>query len=87
MECIEVQSDIQLKERFDHFSFLDFYKLYLPKEKYPKFHNHALSMSLLFGSTYNCEQLFLRMKHTKNKTRTKISDEQHDNSLRNATTK
>ena len=27
MECIEVQSDIQLTEKFDHFSLLDFYKI------------------------------------------------------------
>jgi hypothetical protein len=88
MECIELQSDIQLKEKFDHVSLLDFYKIYeyLPREKYPSLHNHALFMSSLFGSTYICEQLFSRMKYTKNKTRTKISDEHLENSLRIATT-
>uniref|UniRef100_A0ABM5FVD0 General transcription factor II-I repeat domain-containing protein 2A-like n=1 Tax=Pogona vitticeps TaxID=103695 RepID=A0ABM5FVD0_9SAUR len=85
MECIELQSDIQLKEKFDHVSLMDFYKVYVPREKYPSLHNHALFMSLLFGSTYICEQLFSRMKHTKNKTRTKISDEHLEHSLRIAT--
>ena len=40
MEYIDVQSDNQLKEKLNYFSLLDFYKLYLPKEKYPKLHNH-----------------------------------------------
>ncbi|KAE9530041.1 hypothetical protein AGLY_011503 [Aphis glycines] len=66
MECIELQSDIQLKEKFNMSSILDFYKLYLPKETYPVLHDHALFMFSLFGSTYICEQLFSRMKNTKN---------------------
>ena len=53
-----------------------------PKKNYPSLHNHALFMSSLFGSTYICEQLFSRMKHTKNKTRTKIFDEHLEHSLR-----
>ena len=86
MECIEVQSDIQLKEKFDHVSLLDFYRSYLPRDKYPLLHNHALFMSSLFGSTYICEQLFVRMKHINSKIRTKISDEHLENSLRIVTT-
>ena len=74
MEFIEVQSDIQLKEKFDNYSLLDFNKLYLPKEKYLKLQNHALFLSSLFGSTCICEEIFSRMKYTKNKTRIKISD-------------
>jgi len=35
MECIELQSENQLKEKFNQSSLLDFYKLYLPKEIYP----------------------------------------------------
>ncbi|CAH2281645.1 General transcription factor II-I repeat domain-containing 2 [Pelobates cultripes] len=64
-ECIELQSDIRLKEKFDHVSLLDFYKAYLPKEKYPSLHNCALFITSLFGSTYIGEQLFSRMKHMK----------------------
>lgn len=86
MECIELQADIQMKEKFHQFSLLDFYKIYLPKEKYPAIHKHALFMISLFGSTYICEQLFSRMKHTKNKNRTRISDDHLENSLRIATT-
>ena len=86
MECIELQCEIQLKDKFNHVSLLDFYKIYLPRDKYPTLHNHALFMTSLFGSTYICEQLFSRMKHTKSKNRSKISDEHLENSLRIATT-
>ena len=86
MECTELQSDVQLKEEFDHVSLLDFYRYYLPKDKYPLLHNHALFMSSLFGHTYICKQLFSRIKHIKSKIRTKISDEHLENLLRTATT-
>lgn len=86
MECIELQSDIQLKEKFHCVPLLDFYKLYLPKDKYPSLHDQALFMASLFGSTYICEQLFSRMKYTKSKNRSKISDEHLESSLRIATT-
>ena len=52
MECIELWSDIQLKDKFDCVSLLDFYRSCLPGDKYPLPHNHALFMSSLFGSTY-----------------------------------
>lgn len=42
-----------------------FYKFYLPKEKYPTLYNHALFRSSVFGNTYICKQLFLRMKYAK----------------------
>ena len=86
MECIELQSDIQLKEKFNMSSILDFYKLYLPKETYPVLHDHALFMFSLFGSTYICEQLFSRMKNTKSKNRSTISDKHLESCLRIATT-
>ena len=56
MECIELQSDIQCKEKFDHVSSLDFNKTALTSEKYPSLHNHALLMSLLTVSMYCCFQ-------------------------------
>uniref|UniRef100_A0A2S2QNF6 General transcription factor II-I repeat domain-containing protein 2A n=1 Tax=Sipha flava TaxID=143950 RepID=A0A2S2QNF6_9HEMI len=86
MECIELQSDIQLKEKFNQSSLLDFYKLYLPKEIYPVLHDHALFMFSLFGSTYICEQLFSRMKNTKSKNRSTISDKHLESCIRIATT-
>ena len=36
----------------------------------------------LFGSTYICEQLFTKMKYTKSKTRSRLTDCHLENSLR-----
>ena len=85
MECVELQSDIHLKEKCVLVSLLDFYSSFLPRDNYLLLHNHTLFMSLLFGSTYTCEQLYSRMTHIKSKIRTKISDEPLENSLRIAT--
>lgn len=57
MECTEMQSDIQINEKFDHACSLDFYKTSLTTEKYPSLNNHALLMSSivplsLSGSQY-----------------------------------
>ena len=82
MECVELHSDMQLKETFWNVSILNFYKLCLPRDQYPNLHNHALFMCLAFGSTYICQQLFSRMKHRKSKNRTKITDKHLENSLR-----
>jgi len=35
MECMELQLDIQLKEKFDDVSLLEFYKPRCGREKYP----------------------------------------------------
>ena len=40
VECIELQSDIEVKEKCIQVSLLDFYKLHLSKEKY-SFYEHA----------------------------------------------
>ena len=76
MKCIELQSDIQFKEKFIQVSLLDFYKLYLI----------PLFMMSLLRSTYICEQIFSHTKHTKNNTRRQILDEHLENNLRIATT-
>lgn len=86
MECIELQSDIQFKEKFSQSSLFDFYKLYLPKEKYSALHYHALFMSLLFSSTYICEQLFSKIENTKSKNLSIISEKYLESCLRTATT-
>ena len=43
MECIELQRDVQLKEKIDHVSSLNFYELFLTK--YPLF--YIVYMTLL----------------------------------------
>jgi len=71
MECVKLQSDIQRKEKSDHVSLLDPYKICLIRQKCPLIHSHTLFMRLLFGSTYICEQLLSR----NSKSLWKISDQ------------
>jgi len=61
MVCIELQSDIQLK-KFDHVFLLDFYKRETTLAS-----QSCLIHHVTFGSTYICEQVFLRMKNRKSK--------------------
>ena len=82
MECIELQSDIQLKNLV---SLPDIHNPYLTREKYPLLHNYILFMSLSFGSMNICEQL-ARMKYRKSNISSRISDEHLETSLRIATT-
>ena len=65
VECLELQSDIQLKEKFGHIPLPDFHEPFLTREKCPLPHSQILFMSSLFGSSYICEQPFSSMKHRK----------------------
>ena len=50
--------------------------------KYPNIIEHDKRMPCIFGSTYVCEQLFLKMKFTKNKMRARITDDNLNATLR-----
>ena len=56
-------------------SLLDFYKLHLLKEKYSALHEHALFMIPFLGVSLFADFFPYKIFHTKNKIRTKISDE------------
>ena len=84
MELIDLQSDDLLKSKFycEDMLLLDFYAKYVsPSGKYPNLANHAKKMTSLFGSTYSCEQLFSKLKHTKSKLRAALTDGHLDNVL------
>lgn len=62
IQCIKLQSDIQLKK-----TIMFLYQTLirpLTRDKYPSLHNQALFMSSLFGRMYICEKLS-RMKYRK----------------------
>lgn len=61
MECVELQTDTQVKGKFDHVSLLD-------PVLYLSLRSHTVLMPSLSGSTYICEQLLPGMKHGKSKT-------------------
>ncbi len=53
---------------------------------YPKLTEHAKKMTCLFGSTYVCDQLDTKMKFTKNKYRTMLTDSHLNDILCQAST-
>ena len=82
MELIDIQADKRLSQHHNSHELVEFYRDFLPKQRFPGLYKHALLMGSLFGSTYLCEQFFSRMKHTKNKYRTTITDEHLTQQLR-----
>ena len=92
MELIDLKNDNFMKEmylelrnpmRAKDICLLQFYQLYLQhNRKYSNLTKHAKQMACIFGSTYSCEQLFSKMKFTKNKMRTNLTDSHLDDSLR-----
>ncbi|XP_067950419.1 general transcription factor II-I repeat domain-containing protein 2A-like [Watersipora subatra] len=82
MELIDIQADKRLSQHHNSHELVEFYRDFLPKQRFPGLYKHALLMGSLFGSTYLCEQFFSRMKHTKNKYRTTITDEHLTQKLR-----
>ena len=76
MELVELQCSDELKSNFhvQGLLLLDFYKKYLECKQYPNLSNYAENMASMLGSAHVCEQLFLSIKVTKSKLRTKLSD-------------
>ena len=85
MELIELQADMNTKRKYSENSLVDFYKLYVC-EKFPNLSRHAKRMASLFGSTYCCEQFFSKVKLTKTRCRSQLTEEHLTSQLRVATT-
>ncbi|KAJ8014730.1 hypothetical protein DPEC_G00018750 [Dallia pectoralis] len=84
-ELAELQNCDTIKDAFKPDSLIEFYAA-LPEETYPNIKQHAMKMSIVFGSTYICEQTFSRMKQTKNPTRNRLTDKHLHQTLRLAST-
>jgi 17beta-estradiol 17-dehydrogenase/3beta-hydroxysteroid 3-dehydrogenase/mitotic-spindle organizing protein 1 len=70
LELTDMQTDDELKEAFNSRAREQFYKC-LSDSKFPNIKRLATKMLTVFGSTYICEQTFLRMKLIKSKFRTR----------------
>ncbi|KAG0718983.1 General transcription factor II-I repeat domain-containing protein 2 [Chionoecetes opilio] len=75
MELVELQCNDELKAKYRTASPLSFFRdLVLPSNKFPNYIEHVKRIVVMFGSTYCCEQLFLKMKYTKSRIRSQLSD-------------
>ncbi|KAG0713476.1 General transcription factor II-I repeat domain-containing protein 2 [Chionoecetes opilio] len=75
MELVELQCNDELKAKYHTASPLSFLRdLVLPSNKFPNYIEHVKRIGAIFGSTYCCEQLFSKMKYTKSRIRSQLSD-------------
>ena len=92
MELIDLKNDSLMKDtyyelmkslRAKDLCLLEFYQMHMQSAgTYPNLTDHAKKMPCIFGSTYSCEQLFSKMKFTKNKMHTCLTDSHLEGSLR-----
>lgn len=82
MELIEIQENSLLKSKFEDVELCDFYKKYLEEDNFPQLRKFARRLICAFGSTYKCEQFFSLMKVNKSTHRTRLTDDNLENSLR-----
>jgi hypothetical protein len=80
MELIELQCDSFLKSMFNECDSIEFLRL-LPN-RFIKLRLTFAKIISMFGNTYLCEQLFSKMKLTKNKNRNSLTKEHLTSSLR-----
>lgn len=86
MEIIDLQCNSELRLLYPTTSKIDFYNKYVTAEKYPNLRILAQRVVSAFGSTYVCESLFSKLKFSKSRYRSSLSDENIENQLRCATT-
>ncbi|CAK1600467.1 unnamed protein product [Parnassius mnemosyne] len=82
MELIEIQENSLLKSKFEHVELCDFYKKYLEENNIPQLRKFARRLICAFGSTYKFKQFFSLMKVNKSTHRTRLTDDNLENSLR-----
>ncbi|XP_073687696.1 general transcription factor II-I repeat domain-containing protein 2A-like [Garra rufa] len=81
-EIIELQSNDELKAKYNNLPLLEFYKLYVRSEDFPILRRHALKFASLFGTTYCCEQFFSKLTLAKTRFRSRLTDSNLENQLR-----
>ena len=78
----EVQCNDELKAKFYNSPPLSFFRDFaLPSSNFPKYIAHVQRIVAMFGGTYCCEQLFSKMKYTKSRLRSLLSDRHLNNIL------
>ncbi|KAK3888606.1 hypothetical protein Pcinc_007332 [Petrolisthes cinctipes] len=79
-EIIQLQSDDELKARYNNLSLIEFYRRYVSANDFPSLRRHALYASV-FGSTYCCEQFFSNLTLTKCRVYSRLTDANLENQL------
>jgi len=64
MELLELQANDKVEAKF-----------YLSPNAFPPLSREIRAILAMFGSTYRCEQLFSKMKHTKSHLRSQLTNQ------------
>ncbi|XP_069811921.1 general transcription factor II-I repeat domain-containing protein 2A-like [Dendropsophus ebraccatus] len=81
----DLQSNDELKARYNNVPLLEFYKHYLSNDEFPTLRKHALKYASVFGTTYCCEHFFSKLTIAKCQLRTRLTETNLENQLRVAT--
>ncbi|XP_016061495.1 PREDICTED: general transcription factor II-I repeat domain-containing protein 2B-like isoform X1 [Miniopterus natalensis] len=84
-EIIQLQSDDELKARYNNLPLLEFYKRYISSDEFPTLRRHALKYASVFGTAYCCEQFFSKLTITKSRQCSRLTDANLEKQLRVAT--
>ncbi|CAK6436213.1 unnamed protein product [Pipistrellus nathusii] len=84
-EIFQLQSNDELKARYNNVPLLEFYKRYISNNEFPTLRRHALKYASLFGTTYCCEQFFSKLTITKSRLRSRLIYTNLEKQLRVAT--
>ncbi|KAK0148945.1 General transcription factor II-I repeat domain-containing protein 2A [Merluccius polli] len=82
LEMIDLQSNDELKAKFNSVPLLEFYKLYVTSKDFPNLRRHAQRFAAVFGTTYCCEQFFSKLTLAKTRFRSRLTDSNLENQLR-----
>lgn len=82
LEMIDLQSNNELKAKFNTVPLLQFYKLYVTNKDFPNLRRHAHKFASVFGTTYCCEQFFSKLTLAKTRFRSRLTDSNLEKQLR-----
>ncbi|KAJ8038488.1 General transcription factor II-I repeat domain-containing protein 2A [Holothuria leucospilota] len=85
LEIIQLQSNDELKARYNNLPLLEFYQRYIRVDDFPILRRHALRYASVFGTTYCCEQFFSKLTLAQNRLRSRLTDTNLERQLRLAT--
>ena len=75
LELVELQCNDEQKAKIYNSSPQSFFRdIALPSMSFPKYIAHVRHIVAVFGGTYCCEQFFFKMKYTKYRLRSLLSD-------------
>nr|KAF6492423.1 hypothetical protein HJG59_009626 [Molossus molossus] len=84
-EISQLQSDDELKARYNNLPLLEYYNRYIINDEFPTLRRHALKYASVFGTTYCCKQFFSKLTIAKNRLHSRLTNSNLEKQLQVAT--